>query len=153
MDEALYTQLYPLLLRYCTALTGDAAAAQDLAQEACLRALTHPDALAQSSPGQCRSWLYKTARNLWIDRLRRAAREAPAPDEQLALAAFEEDFSAVAVRQLLNRLPGEERELFRLRYFEGVDSTRLGEWFGLPPSTVRARLAAARKKLRRWLEE
>lgn len=153
MNESLVLSLYPMLLRYCTGLTGCEADAQDLAQEAVLRALTHPDALADASSGQCRSWLYKTARNLWIDRLRKAARETPTPDEQLTLAAFEPDLSAVAVQQLICRLPPQEQALFRLRYFEQVDSTQLGEWFDLPPSTVRARLASARKRLRRWLEE
>ena len=153
VEELLYTQLYPLLLRYCTALTQNQTEAQDLAQETCLRALTHPDALAQSSPGQCRSWLYKTARNLWIDRLRRAAREAPAAVEQLPEPPFEDDLTVVAVHQLLRRLPQEEQVLFRLRYLEGINATQLGEWFDLPPSTVRAKLASARKKLRRWLEE
>lgn len=153
MEELLYAQLYPLLLRYCAALTQNEGDAQDLAQEVCLRALTHPDALERSSPGQCRSWLYKTARNLWIDRLRRAARESPAEEERLAALPVQDDLTVVAVRQLLLRLPAEEQTLFRLRYFEGVSSTELGKWFDMPASTVRAKLASARKKLRRWLEE
>lgn len=153
MDQSELIELYPQLLRYCIGLSGSTADGQDLAQEVWVRILTHPDALEHSSAGQCRSWLYKTARNLWVDRLRRAARETPVPDDQLTLAAFEQDLTAVAVRQLLHRLPAEERALFQLRYFEGVDSTQLGRWFGLPPSTVRAKLASARKKLRRWLEQ
>ena len=40
-----------------------------------------------------------------------------------------------------------------MRYFEGYNATELGELFSLPPSTVRARLASARKRLSGWYQE
>lgn len=151
MDEELYAELYPQFFSYCMSLTQDYPAAEDLVQETCVRALSHPEDLSGSSRGQCRSWLYKTARNLWIDRLRRSARETVAEPEQLLFEGFEEDLTLVAVRQLMLRLPPEERTLFQMRYFEGYNSAELGEMFDLPPATVRARLASARGRLRKWL--
>jgi len=59
----------------------------------------------------------------------------------------EDDLSEVIVMQLLNQLPDEERTLFLMRYMQGYNSTELGEMFDLPPSTVRARLLSARKKI------
>lgn len=153
MDEEFYAELYPQFFSYCLSLTQSYPTAEDLAQETFVRALTHPEDLTGSSRGQCRSWLYKTARNLWIDRLRRSARETVVEPGQLLFESFEEDLTSVAVRQLVLRLPPEEQPLFRMRYFEGYNATELGELFGLPPATVRARLSSARSRLRKWLQE
>lgn len=152
MVEALYTQFQEDLLRFCVSLTGARSAAEDLVQEAFLRALTHLEDLESLSQGQRRAWLYKTARNLQIDRVRKQAREVSGSEEVMALVPFEEDLTQVAVRQMVERLPEEERPLFAMRYFEGYNAAELGEIFGLAPSTVRSRLASARRKLLRWQE-
>ena len=73
--------------------------------------------------------------------------------EQLELASFEEDLTGAAVGQLVSRLPETERALFSMRHFEGYNATELGELFHLPPSTVRARLASARRRLVSWYQE
>lgn len=54
--------------------------------------------------------------------------------------------------QLLNGLPGDEGVLFVMRYLEGYTSKELGEFFGLPPGTVRSRLSDARKHLKTALK-
>lgn len=151
--EELYGKFYKEILAYCAAMTKSAAAAEDLVQETYLRAMTHWGDLEDLSRGQCRAWLYKTARNLFIDQARRQARETPAEEEQLALASFEEDLSQAAVAQLVGRLPEDERAIFSLRYFEGYNSKELGEIFSLPPATIRSRLASAKRRLREWLKD
>ena len=153
MVEELYTDFYDQLLGWCTARIRSPAAAEDLVQETYIRAMTHLEDLEASSRSQRRSWLYKTARNLYIDQVRRLSRETCVEEEQLSLASFEEDLTQTAVRQLVNRLPESERALFSLRYFAGYNATELGDMFGLSPSTVRARLAAARRRLSVWDRE
>lgn len=108
-----------------------------------MRALENAHILNDLTNAQCRSWLYRTAKNIFIDRMRRITKE-PQPHLQLTT---EDDLSEVMVRQLCGQLPAEERELFWLRYMEGYNSTELGNLFDLPPSTVRARLLSARKKI------
>lgn len=151
--ETLYGAFYQEMLSYCLAMTKRRAAAEDLVQETYLRAMTHWDDLEPLSRGQCRAWLYKTARNLFIDQARKQAREAPAQEEQLELAAFEEDLSQAAVAQLITRLPESEKALFSMRYFEGYNARELGEIFELPAATVRSRLASAKRRLREWIED
>lgn len=153
MIEALYTQFHTYLLARCTALCQDSAEAEDLVQETFLRALTHIGNIQDLSREQCRAWLYKTAQRLYIDHIRKATREAAADPADLESAAFQEDFSAPVVGQLVGRLPPEEQAIFTLRYFEGYNATELGEIFSLPPATVRSRLAAARRRLAGWLAE
>lgn len=153
MIEELYTEFHSRLLARCTALCGDGATAEDLVQETFLRALTHMGDIQDLSREQCQAWLYKTAQRLYIDHVRKAARETGSDPADLEATAFQEDFSAPAVGQLVGRLPPEEQAIFILRYFEGYNATELGEIFSLPPATVRSRLAAARRRLRIWLAD
>ena len=50
-------------------------------------------------------------------------------------------------------LPPAEQELFRKRYLEGYTAAELGKMYGLPPATVRTRLAKARRYLSQLLME
>lgn len=127
--------------------------AEDLCQEAYMRALRHIDEFEDLSPGQQKAWLRKVARNLWIDSIRKRSRESYPGEETLELAPFEEDFTKDEVGQLVNGLPPEERALFSMRYLEGYNATELGELFDLPPGTVRSRLSSARKHLKKMLQE
>lgn len=151
--EELYGKFYKEISAYCAAMTKSKSAAEDLVQETYLRAFTHWGDLEDLSKNQCRSWLYKTARNLFIDQARKQSRETPMEEEYLPLAAFEEDLSQAAVGQLIARLPEGERALFTMRYFEGYNSKELGELFALPAATVRSRLSSAKRRLREWIEE
>ena len=153
MVEDLYTSHYDELVYYCTNLARDRATAEDLVQETYIRALTHLEDLQDLSRGQRRAWLYKAAKRIYIDRVRKLAREVCVEREQLELELFEEDLTQAAVGQLVSRLPEMEQALFTMRYFEGYNATELGELFSLPPSTVRARLASARKRLSGWYQE
>lgn len=151
--EDIYGAFYRDLLVYCQAMTKSRPSAEDLVQETYLRALTHWEDVEALSRGQCRSWLYRTARNLYIDQLRKLSRETTEEEDQLAQAPFEEDLTRAAVLQLVGRLPDAERALFSMRYFEGFNARELGELFELPAATVRSRLASARRRLRQWIEE
>jgi RNA polymerase sigma-70 factor (ECF subfamily) len=144
MIESLYRDYHNQLLWYSINLTSNnRALAEDIVHDAFMRALENAHILNDLTKSQCRSWLYKTAKNIFIDRMRRINKE---PIPQLELIT-EDDLSEVMVRQLCGQLPDEERELFWLRYMEGYNSTELGNIYDLPSSTVRARLLSARKKI------
>jgi len=151
--QDLYTKFHQELQAYCTAMTKSRSTAEDLVQETYLRAFTHWDDVEDLSTNQSRAWLYKTARNLFIDQVRKQSRESPGAEERLALTPFEVDLSEAAVAQLIARLPVTERTLFTMRYFEGYNARELGEIFDLPSGTVRSRLASAKKRLKDWISE
>ena len=123
MLESLYRTHRPWLVQWCTAMTGNPASAEDLVQD---------------------TWLRRTAKNRFIDLIRRAQRE-PEPDREVL---HQDDHTWPLVTALCAQLPPEEQALFTLRYFEGYNATELGELFDLSPSTVRAKLASARRKLK-----
>lgn len=144
MIDKLYRDYYNNLLWYCIGLSSNnPSIAEDIVQETFIRGLENTHILNELNESQCRSWLYKTAKNLFIDKVRRMANE-PKPETPLI---SEDDLSKILVRQLCNQLSGEEGRLFWMRYIEGYRSTELGEIFDLPPSTVRSKLSTARKKM------
>lgn len=149
----LYANFRQELTAYAVSMTKSRDSAEDLVQETFLRALTHFEELQALGQKPCRAWLYKTARNLYIDQVRKLSREVPQTKELLEQESFEEDLSQSLVAQLVGRLPESERAIFILRYFEGYNARELGEMFSLPPATVRSRLASAKGRLRKWINE
>ena len=95
---------------------------------------------------------YKTARNIFIDNVRRAAAES----KKLSVLDTDEAqtdpaFSEAEAASLLMLLPPELRTLFKMRYIDGYNAAELGEIFDMNPSTLRSKLAAAKKLLRKEL--
>ncbi len=150
MVRDLYERHYEELMRYCLQLCRSRELALDLMQETFLRALEREEAMETFSPGQRRAWLYRTARNLFLDSVRKNAllqrKQRLLLDEE---EGEEDGFLRAETELLLLRLPPEDRTLFRLRYLEGYSAVELGEMFDLPPATVRTRLLRARQLLKK----
>ncbi len=133
-------------------LTRDPVAAQDLAQEAMLRALRYFHAFRGDD---ARPWLLRIVRNTWRDfRTRNGTagqtldeienRPADGPDpEQSAIAGDRQRQIAAA----LAALPAEAREVLVLREIEDLSYKRIATVLDLPIGTVMSRLARAREKL------
>lgn len=151
MIDELYDSLYRELTGWCAAMTGSRTLAEDLVQEAFLRALINAGLLENLDAGKRRAWMYRTVKNLYIDRKRRESFETMV--EQMPEEGAEDaEYAQVDDAQLLALLTPEERILFTLRYLEGYTSAELGKIFGLPPGTVRSRLSGARSRLRQLME-
>jgi RNA polymerase sigma factor (sigma-70 family) len=106
-----------------------------------------------------RSSIRQTAVRSLIDGYRRSRRYAPMPDEEL-LAGEEEDSDERArnerialVREAIERLPAEERELVRLRFLEGLPLKEVAERTGASISAVWTRLRQPLRQVRKWLLE
>ena len=140
--------------------------AEDLVQEALLRAFRHFDASQVANP---RPWLLAIVRNTcftWLKRHRpfellpaedggedsatESSLVAPSPNpEQLFLEAE----SRRHLDRLLERLPPEFRETVILREIEECSYKEIAAIIGVPVGTVMSRLARARRLLRRHWEE
>ena len=150
MIQDLYERHFEELRRYCLQLCHSGDMALDLVHETFLRALEREEAMTSFSPEQQRAWLYKAARNLFLDTVRRSAllqrKQGLLLDEE---ERDEDGFSRAETELLLLRLPPEYRTIFRLRYLEGYSAAELGEMFDLPAATVRTRLLRARQLLKK----
>jgi len=128
-------------------LTGDRYEADDLAQEALLRAYERWDRVgAMDSPA---GYVYRTALNLHRSRLRtlvvRARRvfsAVPAEDLSGSVAASHD------VRKALARLPRGQREALILVEWLGLASEEAGRVLGIDAASVRGRLHRGRASLR-----
>ena len=156
MWELLYETFWDKLEHFCFKLCRDETRAEDLTQEAFLRALQNRTLIDSFTERQCKAWLFATARNLYYDQVRRTAKE-----EQLLQTFFSAEeradddaaLDAVETQVLLARLAPEDRKLFALRYTAGYNATELGQLLCLPPGTVRSRLAQIRRHLKTELSE
>jgi RNA polymerase sigma-70 factor (ECF subfamily) len=143
----------PRLRRFARALTGgDAAAADDLVQEALLRALDRW--MLRRPGGSLRAWLFTILWRRFVDGrrsaavARRHAGDAAALPRPIPLAAPDEALEAARVLALLDRLPDEQRAVLLLVAVEGMGYAEAAEALGVPVGTVMSRLSRARDRLR-----
>lgn len=146
MIEKLYEKYHSELVRWCQSMTDNLQTAEELVQEAFLRAMIHEDMLTILDEKQRRTWLYRTVKNLYIDRIRHTSRETIV-DEFHENQQIPEEMKNIEWEDLLNSLPDMEGVLFAMRYLQGYNSTQIGEIFSMPPGTVRSKLSSARKHL------
>jgi RNA polymerase sigma-70 factor, ECF subfamily len=132
-------------------MEGSAQDAEDLTQEVFLRVLRALDQYQERALE--RAWVFRIARNVWLDHRRalsRAPRAAPATDIHLARPAAG-GLAGLALDQALARLPEAEREAFLLREVGGLGYVEIAEATGATPDAVRSRIHRARLALRTML--
>jgi RNA polymerase sigma-70 factor (ECF subfamily) len=138
----------------CFGLTRSRADAEDLAQETYLRVCRRPDRL----PGgeAAKSWLFRVARNVCLDHLRRRRIEilfhrAKPPDPQRAADGPHEDLvrheQTAALSQALRRLPPRLRDVLVLREYGELSYEQIAQALEIEVGTVMSRLHRARRKL------
>ena len=153
--------LYRMALR----LTRNRAQAEDLVQDAYLRAFGK---FHQFEPGtNCRAWLFTIMRRLFLNGLRGRDREQLANDPDACFTSAEasatapasgnpevEFFHAVLSRDVdraLESLPLVYREAVTLVYLEGFSYREAAEVLACPVGTVMSRLSRGRHLLRHAL--
>ncbi|MCB0252347.1 MAG: RNA polymerase sigma factor [Anaerolineae bacterium] len=159
--EALVRQEQQAVFRHAYLLTGNADDAQDVAQEAFVRAFRSIDRFDPDRP--LRPWLLRITSNLASNRRRsvarffsalsRAARDTPEPvlasADTRRLAQQEE---SAALWQAIRRLRRTDQEVIYLRYFAELSVADTAEALGVAQGTVKSRLSRATDRLRAVIE-
>ncbi|MBS1879054.1 MAG: RNA polymerase sigma factor [Actinobacteria bacterium] len=154
--EAIFERYHQDLYRYCAAIVGNAADAQDAVQSTMLKVL-------QALPGEQRRielkpWLYRIAHNEAIEIVRRRG-----PIEEIDADTLLEPRASAAeeaiVRERLRRLvadvaalPERQRGALVMRELAGLDFDQIGAALGTSAATARQTLYEARLGLRRMHE-
>ena len=139
---------------YARWLTRNDSDAEDVVQDACLRAMRFFSSLRGDD---ARGWLFAIVRNTWYSRISRRqdagdVSSGPAIEERPDQALDPEERllqkNAVdRVRQALDQLPPDAREVIVLRELEGFSYKEIAAVTGIPIGTVMSRLARARDRL------
>lgn len=158
--EAVVRRWQPCIARFLARLAG-ADAASDLTQEVFLR--VHQARGTYRENGEFRPWLYRIALNAARDDARRERRRppratgdaanertdaSPAGDEPLRRSERHD-----AVRQALDGLPHDLREVLVLRHYEQLNFESMSRLLNVPASTLKSRFAAALEQLRVRLKQ
>jgi RNA polymerase sigma factor (sigma-70 family) len=145
-------------------LTGSRADAEDVVQEACLRAF---GSIGGFKEGNARAWVMTVVRNTaytWLGRNRSAALvitddfeaveradtergNQSGPEIETPEAALIAKADVARVQSAIAALPTEFRETLVLRELQGFDYREIARMTGVPIGTVMSRLARARRRL------
>lgn len=146
-------ELLPELRRFAYSLTCDRDAADDLTQSALERALTKASAWDSSRP--LKFWVFRIARNLWLDQLR--AEKVRGNTEDIddegvdiaddRLAAMHTTQELREVTDKMRELPEDQRAVLALVAVEGYSYKETAELLDIPVGTVMSRLSRARRTL------
>jgi RNA polymerase sigma-70 factor (ECF subfamily) len=138
-------------------LTHNDTDAEDVVQEAYLRALRHFDSFRG---GDGRPWLLAIVRNTcytWLQRNRTSDWQVPVDEETTENIETDSnpetvllrEANTLMVRRAVEKLPPEFREVIVLRELEELSYKQISEVVDVPIGTVMSRLARARKRLHR----
>jgi RNA polymerase sigma-70 factor (ECF subfamily) len=154
--RALHDAHGPALFRYVARLTHDYGFAQDVVQEALLRAWRRPGILEQSDEA-ARAWLFTVARNLVIDDRRSARFTHEITTDRLPEESSADDTESVLDKWLLSdallSLSIEHRTAVVSAYYLGESSAEIALRENIPEGTVRSRVHYALRALRLALQE
>lgn len=170
--EVLLARYKRPLFHFVLRLVGERSRAEDLLQEAFLRMVEH--AASFEGTASLKTWLYRIARNLCVDELRRRKhRKHPSLDarasteggeshslyDRLAHADAGPDRRMVD-RELARRmataideLPQDQREVFVLRQVQHLSFKEIAEITDVPENTVKSRMRYALERLQRALAD
>jgi RNA polymerase sigma-70 factor, ECF subfamily len=152
----------PWLLGVAQAMLSERDDAEEVVQEAFMIAWRRMD-LFDGQGGGLLPWLLRIVRNRSIDRLRARKRRSLKGQRVRAYSLPEEGLSPPAevdearlpgwhvheqVHASLRELPGEQREVVQLVYFEGLTHSEAARRLEIPLGTVKTRLRLAFDKLR-----
>ncbi len=140
---------------YARWLTRNEAEAEDVVQDACVRALRFLTSLRDDN---ARPWLLAIVRNTWYSRLSRRShftRGIGADDGDLDMpdAALDpeeqmlQQHTVTRVRSALEQLPVDFREVLVLREIEGLSYKEIAAVLNIPIGTVMSRIARGRERL------
>jgi RNA polymerase sigma-70 factor (ECF subfamily) len=148
--EQLYERYGPMVLRRCRFLLGNEEEALDATQDVFVRVCQARERLTMQYPS---SYLYVTATNVCLNRIRDRARHGETEDDQMLyrIASLDDTEAQVSARSVLGRLfgqsPQSSRTIAMLHYVDGLTLEETAREVGMSLSGVRKRLRALRATL------
>ena len=140
----------PSLRAFAVSLCGSVTQADDLVQEALLRAWSNSDKFQRGT--SLRAWLFTILRNVYYSQYRKRAREVQDSDgvfaRGIAVSGDQESHLDLAdFRKALAKLPAEQREVLTMVGASGLSYEEAAIICGVEIGTIKSRVSRARTKL------
>lgn len=164
-DRQSFAELFdyyaPRINGYLQRLGVDRASAEEMTQDV-MTTLWRKAELFDAGKSSVATWLFRIARNRRIDAARRDRVDFVDPSDYLfdipdenardADGMLDAQTREDVLRREMANLPGEQLELVRLAFYDGLSHSEIAERTGLPLGTVKSRIRLAFTRLRRGLE-
>ncbi|QPM92181.1 RNA polymerase sigma factor [Pseudooceanicola algae] len=144
--------MLPRLRRFARSLTRSEVEADDLVQDACLRALSRSDQWDPAQPLD--RWVFRIMRNLWISEMRKRTVRmgqghvpAEETEELISLSTGEDAIMAAQLNRQIAALPEGLSAILLCVTVEGYSYAEAAQLFDIPQGTVMSRIHRARKTL------
>lgn len=145
-----YERTAPALRSYLRLMTGNATIADDVLQDSYLRLLRIE--LPELAEPALRSYLYKTARSVFIDQLRRTRHERVLEATGVEAVAAGHPALTLDLERILASLSTRERELLWFAYIEGFSHQEIAGMIDVTEKSVRVLLLRARRRMAKLLD-
>jgi RNA polymerase sigma-70 factor (ECF subfamily) len=154
------------IYQLCYRMLGNAHEAEDIAQEAFIRAFVNIHTYDMSK--KFSTWLYRIATNLSIDRIRKkkpdyyldaevsgtdgltmysqVSAEGALPEDELETMELQ-----ATIQQEILKLPDKYRTVIVLKYIDELSLKEIGDILDIPIGTVKTRIHRGREALRKQL--
>jgi RNA polymerase sigma-70 factor (ECF subfamily) len=154
----LFEEYYDRIVRYIFVRINDQGEAENLGGDVFLRALQSIDSY-RGRAEQMRAWLFKIARNLVVDYLRKTSKRKAVSLEDVEIRdrvsteeALEAKLEVERLSKALKQLTPAQREVIGLRFFAGLSSAEVGKILGKSSGAVREMQRAAIETLRKQMD-
>ncbi|MEO9967341.1 MAG: sigma-70 family RNA polymerase sigma factor [Reichenbachiella sp.] len=156
--EYLYSNYSAALYGVISRVVTDQDIADELLQDAFLKIYNKIDSF-DSSKGKLFTWMLNLSRNLAIDKLRSKEMSQRRKSEQVGDSVYKLDRettsspeNAIGVRELLDQLDENQKQVMELVYFGGFTQAEAAEELSLPLGTVKTRVRSALIYFRKTLD-
>lgn len=147
--EALLETAWPHAYRIAKSILRNPSAAEDAAQEACASVYRTISSLRRVEAFP--AWFYRLVVRQAMADLKKITSDEH--DEPATLDPIHAHVERMDVSAALAALPVDLRTVVILHHYAGLNSKEIGSAVGAPSPTVRYRLAQARKRMQRLLED
>jgi RNA polymerase sigma-70 factor, ECF subfamily len=170
-DQSAFAELVELykdkVFQICYRMLGNRHEAEDIAQEAFIRAYVNIETFNQKR--KFSTWLFRIATNLCIDRIRKkkpdyyldaevagtegltmysqVAADVPMPEDEVENMELQE-----TIQKEISKLPEKYRSVIVLKYIEELPLQEISEILDMPLGTVKTRVHRGREALRKQLK-
>lgn len=154
-----YAQVGPATFGYLLRTLGDRGAAEDVQQQVFTEVWRRAPDYDPQRAGLV-TWVLMIARSRAIDHLRKRVPEPQDPQAATSEVEAAQDVAGETdalvdrwrMAHYLSRLPGDERILLQMRFYQELSQSEIADRTGVPLGTVKSRMVSGLNRLRELLE-